>query len=110
MDAKRCDRCKKFYLLSDNVEKRPSYAGVRIFDIKAVADNWNTIKTYGLCADCVNAFMSWIKMGESDDENSNKSLCNSCVTKGCMFQSGIVRSHCDFYTEQTESEEENGTN
>ena len=27
----------------------------------------------------------------------NKNLCDSCITKGCMFQSGIVRSHCDFY-------------
>lgn len=42
---------------------------------------------------------------ESEIEQANKSLCDSCITKGCMFQSGIVRSHCDFYTEQTESEE-----
>ena len=27
----------------------------------------------------------------------NKSLCDSCITKGCIFQSGIVRNHCDFY-------------
>lgn len=27
----------------------------------------------------------------------NKNLCDSCITKGCIFQSGIVRSHCDFY-------------
>lgn len=28
-----------------------------------------------------------------------RNLCDSCVTKGCVFQSGIIRSHCDFYTE-----------
>lgn len=26
-----------------------------------------------------------------------RNLCDSCVTKGCVFQSGIIRSHCDFY-------------
>lgn len=33
-----------------------------------------------------------------------RSLCDSCVTKGCIFQSRIARSHCDFY--KAESEEE----
>lgn len=31
-----------------------------------------------------------------------RSLCDSCVTKGCIFQSGIVRSHCDFYKAESE--------
>ena len=31
-----------------------------------------------------------------------RSLCDSCVTKGCIFQSGIVRSRCDFYKEESE--------
>ena len=35
---------------------------------------------------------------ESDAEN----LCDSCKTKGCIFQSGIVRSHCDFYKAESE--------
>ena len=33
---------------------------------------------------------------------SKESLCFSCKTKGCMFQSGIVRSHCDFYKSGSE--------
>lgn len=32
----------------------------------------------------------------------NKSLCDSCITKGCIFQSGIVRNHCDFYKAESE--------
>ena len=26
-----------------------------------------------------------------------RSLCDSCVAKGCIFQSGIVRTKCAFY-------------
>ena len=35
-------------------------------------------------------------------ESEEQTVCDSCKTKGCIFQSGIVRSHCDFY--KTESE------
>lgn len=35
----------------------------------------------------------------------NKNLCDSCITKGCIFQSGIVRNHCDFYKAESEGEE-----
>ena len=38
---------------------------------------------------------------ESEDEDAikviEKNLCDSCTNIGCMFQSGIVRIHCDFY-------------
>lgn len=34
----------------------------------------------------------------------NKNLCDSCITKGCIFQSGIVRNHCDFYKAESEGE------
>ena len=37
----------------------------------------------------------------------NRNLCDSCVTKGCIFQSGMVRNHCDFY--KSESEVRNDT-
>jgi hypothetical protein len=33
-------------------------------------------------------------------------LCKSCNTKGCIFQSGIVRSHCDFYKAESDKEGE----
>ena len=35
----------------------------------------------------------------------NKNLCDSCITKGCIFQSGIVRNHCDFYKAKSEDKE-----
>lgn len=30
----------------------------------------------------------------------NRNLCDSCMNNGCIFQSGIVRNHCDFYNEE----------
>lgn len=33
---------------------------------------------------------------------ANKNLCDSCTTKNCIFQSGIVRNHCDFYKAESE--------
>ena len=33
-----------------------------------------------------------------------RNLCDSCKTKGCIFQYGIVRSHCDFYKAESEVE------
>ena len=35
----------------------------------------------------------------------NKNLCDSCVNNGCIFQSGIVRKHCDFYKAESEDKE-----
>lgn len=43
---------------------------------------------------------------EIEPQESNKNLCDSCITKGCIFQSGIVRNHCDFYKAKAESEDE----
>lgn len=34
----------------------------------------------------------------------SKNLCDSCKTSGCIFQSGIVRNHCDFYKAESEGE------
>jgi hypothetical protein len=50
--------------------------------------------------------ISMIRVETESDEQMlqvfNKSLCDSCITKGCMFQSGIVRNHCDFYKAESE--------
>lgn len=31
-----------------------------------------------------------------------RNLCDSCINKGCIFQSGIVRNHCDFYKAESD--------
>lgn len=35
----------------------------------------------------------------------SRNLCDSCRNKGCIFQSGIVRNHCDFYKAESEGKE-----
>lgn len=35
-------------------------------------------------------------------ESKSKNICDSCVNRSCMFQFGIVRSHCDFYKSGSE--------
>lgn len=49
------------------------------------------------------------KKSESEEQEScentvttHKSLCDSCTTQGCIFQSGVVRNHCDFYKAESE--------
>lgn len=63
MDAKRCDRCKRFYIPSDNLDKRPSYAGNRMFYIKTIDIVHRDIQTFDVCPDCANAFMTWMDCG-----------------------------------------------
>ena len=36
------------------------------------------------------------------DKCTKKNLCDSCVTEGCIFQSGVVRNHCNFYKAEYE--------
>ena len=43
------------------------------------------------------------KLTEVESQEIN--LCDSCKTKGCIFQYGIVRSHCDFYKAESEDKE-----
>lgn len=39
------------------------------------------------------------------EKDHDEILCDSCGTKGCMFQTGIIRSHCDFYTQKNAESE-----
>jgi DNA-directed RNA polymerase subunit RPC12/RpoP len=56
---------------------------------------------------CPNCGAKMVEPQESENVVvTHKNLCDSCITKGCIFQSGIVRNHCDFY--KAKSEEING--
>ena len=43
-----------------------------------------------------------IKALEQEPSDTCTNLCKSCDTKGCIFQSGIKREKCDFYTSEKE--------
>lgn len=50
-----------------------------------------------------------IEVDKEKDVNCTD-LCKSCNTKGCIFQSGITRSHCDFYKIESEKAQPKQTN
>ena len=60
--------------------------------------------------DGTNTFLEMLKdKAKSEEQEScnnvavtHKNLCDSCTTQGCIFQSGIIRSHCDFYKSESE--------
>lgn len=79
------------------------------------------VSSYGriwdICLECRESLNRWMTIRKSNSaevynlfqqamcENGiviNKNLCDTCKTKGCIFQSGIVRSHCEFYKEESE--------
>ena len=51
-DAKKCDRCKKFYLETDDLKTRPAYAELKIFSVELKSINCSHIRGYDLCAAC----------------------------------------------------------
>ena len=52
MEAMRCDRCKKFYVITDEVGERPSYVGVRIFGVRVLGAGNEHLRKFDLCTDC----------------------------------------------------------
>ena len=68
-DAKKCDRCGKFYtIVSEDYNKRPSHAGKSIFRVRTIGiDEQIWLKTYDLCIDCaneLNEFLNGPKRGD----------------------------------------------
>ena len=61
MDAKQCDRCKKFYLESDDVLTRPVYAGFRTYSVELKDMNRNHIRKFDLCTACAVKLDSFLK-------------------------------------------------
>ena len=59
---------------------------------------------YEIMADVLH-ILNCIGKESEDVVVTNKNLCDSCTTKNCIFQSGIVRNHCDFYKAESEDKE-----
>lgn len=66
MNAVQCDRCKKFYLESDDSLERPSYAGVRIYSVELQSNAGNHIKSFDLCTDCAKKLYSFLKGSDTE--------------------------------------------
>lgn len=67
--------CTVDYIDSDTIYRSEEEA------IANVVKSWN------------GRYVNWFERAKK----SHKNLCDSCTTQGCIFQSGIVRNHCDFY-------------
>ena len=63
--------------------------------------NLDTIPTIGEQVDALEMAIE-VLSAEPCEDCISRNLCDSCKTKGCIFQSGIVRSHCDFYRAESE--------
>ena len=48
------------------------------------------------------AIANVVKTWNERAKENYKSLCDSCVFKVCIFRSGIVMNHCDFYKSESE--------
>ncbi len=55
------------------------------------------LKIIGFSENQINEIVKALEQEPCED------LCKSCDTKGCLFQSGIKRKKCDFYTHEKES-------
>ena len=61
-DAKKCDRCGKFYFLKDEIwGNRPIHEGRDIYYLTACSAGGTIIDVYDLCADCAVEFENFIK-------------------------------------------------
>lgn len=64
-DAKKCDRCKKYYDDYDGVGFSEALTANRYDRMNLIrADDYSRYKRYDLCPDCMSALISFIKQGE----------------------------------------------
>lgn len=65
-DAKKCDRCKKFYLETDDIKIRPAYAELNIFSVELKSMNGSDIRGYDLCAACALKLNLFLKGSDAE--------------------------------------------
>ena len=52
MEAMRCDRCKKFYVITDRSVERPALLGKHIFGVRLIDAFDEHVRKFDLCTDC----------------------------------------------------------
>ena len=58
-EARKCDRCEKFYLLADS-EDRPATTGCKFERVQLQTDSGRNIVVFDLCADCANKVFDFL--------------------------------------------------
>lgn len=78
--------------------------GIPLDKIRAEIDLETRVKVqhYTNTNAVIDAVLDVLEENMTEVESQERNLCDSCKTKGCIFQYGIVRSHCDFYKAESE--------
>lgn len=75
-DAKKCDRCERYYTMGSENGFRPALEGVRIFGVRYISATKQSIDEYDLCPKCAAKVWEYIsKYDEStEDQEANRKL------------------------------------
>lgn len=65
-NAKICDRCKKFYLESDDIKTRPAYAGLKIFNVELKDGDRARIRGFDLCTGCATKLDQFLNGSDAE--------------------------------------------
>lgn len=91
-------RTTKRFCMNDLIERQAAIDAVNQynFDFPQYMERFVTELRDAMKADLKNDIEALLSV-QPERKKGEWNLCDSCITKGCIFQSGIVRSHCDFY-------------
>lgn len=65
-DAKKCDRCNKFYLETDDIQTRPTYAGLRIYFVELKGMGGTHIRGFDLCTGCATKLDQFLNGSDAE--------------------------------------------
>lgn len=76
MNAMRCDRCKKFYVVTDKANERPAVDGRHIFGAQVIDMHDNHLRKFDLCTDCAIKVYNYLYniLIETYEELGNKDI------------------------------------
>lgn len=113
IDADRLLKRTKFYDLPNgnraideiDILHAPTVQAIPLDEVKQTREDMCMLSKHGW----INLYVALeildkLLESEKDAVVIKKSLCDSCLVKGCIFQYGIVRNHCDFYKAESERE------
>lgn len=124
MKAMRCDRCNRFYIVTDRDSERPAYNGCYIFGIQLTSIGNNNLRKFDLCPDCAIEVYNYLNniLIEASEELGNEDIFEeeedelvSRVVKqfdgdmdcsSCLYAGETTGEHCvpccegdiDYYT------------
>lgn len=87
-DAKKCDRCGRYYMKGIENGFRPSIEGLRIFGVRYVSGANQNIDNYDLCPKC--AVKVWEYISKYDEPTENHEAVEPVLNKEPIIMSEDV--------------------